>query len=163
MNIVATQKLTRQTPRKVRLVANSVRKLSLEKAIDQLSVIQRRSSLVILKTIKQAIANALNNHNLSFESLELKNILVTEGPSYKRFQAASRGRAHSILKRTSNIRVELTSATPVEVVTEPVIAASSDEAKVSEKKSETKKVAAKTTKPKQASPKTKLVKKEKTV
>jgi len=107
MKITATQKQIRQTPRKMRLVANQVKNLSLEQAMRQLAVINRRASLNILKVIKQAIASAMNNHRLSFESLTLANIQVTPGPVYKRWRAVSRGRAHSIMKRTSHVRVEL--------------------------------------------------------
>ncbi len=107
MIIKATQKNTRQTPRKVRLVANTIKDLPLEQAIKQLAVIERRATLVVLKTLKQAIANAMNNHNYAFEDLSLKNILVEEGPRYKRFRAVSRGRAHGLIKRTCHVTVEL--------------------------------------------------------
>ncbi len=107
MKIKAEQKYIRQSPRKVRLVANQVRKLSLEKAMRQLAVIERKASLTVLKVIRQAIANATNNLSIPFEQLELKNILVKPGPTYKRFQAVSRGRAHQILKRTCYVEVIL--------------------------------------------------------
>lgn len=107
MIIKARQKNTRQTPRKVRLVANEVKNLKLEEAIKQLAVMERRATLVILKALKQAISNAINNHGFSFEDLELDNILVTEGPRYKRFRAVSRGRAHTVLKRTCHVEVIL--------------------------------------------------------
>ena len=107
MQIIAEQKNTRQSPRKVRLVANTVRKMSLEHALRQLSVMEKRPSLVVSKVIRQALANAWHNHNLSLEELELKNILVNVGPTYKRWRAVSRGRAHNIFKRTSHIRVIL--------------------------------------------------------
>lgn len=107
MKITATQKQIRQTPRKMRLVANQVKDLPLEQAMRQLAVINRRASLSILKVVKQAIANAMNNHRLPFESLVLSSIQVTPGAVYKRWRAVSRGRAHSIMKRTSHIRVEL--------------------------------------------------------
>lgn len=107
MEIVAVQKTTRQTPRKVRLVANAVRKLPLEQAIRQLSVMEKRASLVVAKVLRQALANAKHNHRLELADLQLKNIIVETGPVYKRWQAASRGRAHSITKRTSHVRVIL--------------------------------------------------------
>lgn len=107
MIIKATQKNTRQTARKVRLVANAVRKLSVEDAIKQLAVIERKSSLVILKVLRQAIANAIHNHNYSIENLSIKNITVAPGPQYKRFRAVSRGRAHTVVKKTCHITVEL--------------------------------------------------------
>lgn len=107
MLIAATQKYTRQTPRKVRLVASAVRKLSIKKAIEQLSLIERKSTMVILKTLRQVLADAKHNHNLDIKDLNLKNILIEAGPTYKRFRAVSRGRAHGIFKRTCHIKVIL--------------------------------------------------------
>lgn len=116
MIITATQKNTRQTALKMRLVVNQVRKLSLADAIKQLSVIQKRSSLTVLKVVRQAIANAMHNHGYSFEELTLKNITVAPGQSYKRFRAVSRGRAHTIFKRTCHVTVELEAGSAPKVV-----------------------------------------------
>jgi large subunit ribosomal protein L22 len=110
MLITATQKYTRQSPRKVRLVANAVRKLSLDAALKQLAVMDKRASMVVMKTIRQAIANAMNNQRFAFADLSLDNILISDGPKFKRFQAVSRGRAHSIIKRASHITVILKTA-----------------------------------------------------
>jgi len=107
MIITATQKNTRQTARKVRYVADVVKKMSIEDAIKQLAVMERRASLVVLKTLRQAIANAMNNHQLSLDELKIKNIVVDVAPTYKRWRAVSRGRAHTILKRSCHIKVEL--------------------------------------------------------
>jgi large subunit ribosomal protein L22 len=108
MTIKAVQKYTRQTPRKVRLVANAVRKLSLEQALRQLSVIEKKATMVVSKVVKQAIADGINNHGYKFEDLVLENILVGEGPRYRRFRAVSRGRAHDVKKRTAHVTVILT-------------------------------------------------------
>jgi large subunit ribosomal protein L22 len=158
MLIKATQKNTRQTPRKVRLVANTVKKLPLDQALRQLAVIERRSSLVILKTLKQAMANAINNHGFKFDDLMLDNILITEGPRFRRFRAASRGRAHGIIKRSSHITVTLktreadkavkpgettTPAPKAEVVPAKTEAAQPKKAPKTAKKTSTKKVAKK--------------------
>ncbi len=110
MLITATQKYTRQSPRKVRLVANAVKKLKLEAALKQLAVMDKRASVVVLKTIRQAMANAMNNHRYAFADLSIVDIRVGEGPKYKRFQAVSRGRAHSIIKRSSHVTVVLKTA-----------------------------------------------------
>lgn len=107
MKFKAVQKNTRQTPRKIRLVANQVKKLSLEEALKQLAVIRRKSTLVLLKTIKQAMANAKNNHGIAPTELEIDEITVTEGPRYRRFRAVSRGRAHGVIKRNSHVTVVL--------------------------------------------------------
>ncbi len=107
MQITATQLTTRETPRKVRLVADVVRKLSPEDAVKQLLVVERRAGEVILKVLNSALANAAHNHNLQPADLQIDNITVNEGPRFKRFQPVSRGRAHNIVKRTSHIRVTL--------------------------------------------------------
>ena len=107
MIIRATQKNTRQTPLKVRLVANQVRKLPLDEAMRQLAVMEKKSTIVLIKTLNQAIANAKHNYGLELADLELANILVNDGQVYKRFRAVSRGRAHHILKKTCHIIVEL--------------------------------------------------------
>ncbi|MDQ5951095.1 MAG: large subunit ribosomal protein [Patescibacteria group bacterium] len=107
MTIIATQKYARQTARKVRLVANSVRKMPLEAAVRQLGVMDRTASILVLKVVRQAVANAMNNHGLKFEELELKNITVDGAATYKRFRAASRGRGNSVFKRSCHVTVTL--------------------------------------------------------
>ncbi len=108
MIITAQQTNIRQSSRKVRLVANQVKKLGLNQAIEQLAIIQRRSSLAILKVIKQALANAVNNNHLDIDQLLLADIIVSDGPIYKRMRAVSRGRGHAIEKRTCHVKVTLT-------------------------------------------------------
>ena len=107
MQIIAEQKNVRQAPRKVRLVANQVKKMDLQSAVVQLGSMERRASEVILKVIKQAVANATKNNGLSVENLQLADIIVSDGMVLKRMRAASRGRGHSIEKRTCHIRVIL--------------------------------------------------------
>ena len=160
MLIKATQKTTRQTPRKLALVANVVRGEELTDALKQLAVMDRRASLVILKVMRQAIANATHNHGAKFEDLKLKDIVINEGPRYKRWQAVSRGRAHGIVKRTSHVTVILevketeASAQPAETnkVSTKVVAKQSASAKPTQskpkpKKSPSKKVTKPTKKP----------------
>jgi large subunit ribosomal protein L22 len=137
MKIIAEQKNTRQSPRKVRLVANSVRKLPLEKAIEQLSLIERRATLVVLKVLRQALANAWHNHGFKAEDVTLVNILVTEGPRYKRFRAVSRGRGHGVVKKTCHIKVILETKSEAKKATK-------QEIKKSEEKKDKKKIIAKT-------------------
>jgi large subunit ribosomal protein L22 len=108
MQIRAEQKNSRQSPRKVRLVANQIKDLPLEQAFVQLSLMERKASLVLLKVLRQAVANALNNHQLNMQDLAIKSIVVKTGPTYKRMRAVSRGRGHRILKRTCHVEVILT-------------------------------------------------------
>jgi large subunit ribosomal protein L22 len=107
MLISATQKNTRQSPRKVRLVANTVKSLSLEEAFNQLALIPKHATDVVAKVVRQAVANAVNNHGYQVSDLVIEKIIVNEGPRFKRFQAVSRGRAHNITKRTSHVTVVL--------------------------------------------------------
>ncbi|MFZ5365687.1 MAG: 50S ribosomal protein L22 [Patescibacteria group bacterium] len=106
MEIVAKSRYTRISPRKLRLVADSIRGMNSKQALVLLSQAGKRGEW-LSKTLKQAIANAQNNFSLKNEDLKIKKIEVSEGPIYKRFQPVSRGQAHPIKKRTSHIKVIL--------------------------------------------------------
>jgi len=112
MLIRATQKSVRVSPRKMRLVADSLRGLPLSDIKHQLHSLNKSASLPLRKTLSQAIANAVNNHQLSEKNLKLKEIQIGEGSTFKRWQPVSRGRAHPILKRTSHIRITLETKAP---------------------------------------------------
>lgn len=118
MIIKASQQDIRQAPRKVRLVANSVKELSLEAAIRQLAVMRRAATIPVLKTLRQAVANATHNHGLVASNLRIKELVVNDGATLKRWRAVSRGRSHSIEKRTCHIMVTLETTDPVAAVTE---------------------------------------------
>lgn len=112
MLIKAEQKFVRISPRKVRLVANAIRGLSVAETKDQLKVLNKRAALPLRKTLHQAIANAVNNKQQLEENLTIKEIQIGEGPTFKRWQPVSRGRAHPILKRVSHIKIILESKAP---------------------------------------------------
>ena len=107
MLIKAEQKYVRTSPRKLRLVANAVRKLSPALALVYLERINKRATQPLAKTIKQALANAKNNAGVDQNSLKIKELAINQGPVYKRAQPVSRGMSHPIAKRTSHIRVIL--------------------------------------------------------
>ena len=107
MEIIAYQKSVRVSPRKLRLVADSVRSLHPAKALVHLQFMHKSAAGVLHKVMKQAVSNAINNLKLTEAEIKTKHIMVEEGPRYKRFNAASRGRARQILKRTSHIKVVL--------------------------------------------------------
>lgn len=108
MEIIAKTSV-RVAPRKVRLVADSIRKLSLDEALRSLSVIKNRGSVGLEKTLKSAIANAINNNKVKQESLTIKSIDVLEAPSYKRFHPSTRGRVHPYKRRGSHVKIVLES------------------------------------------------------
>lgn len=109
MEIMAKSKFIRMSPLKLRLVASCLgRNLSPAQALITLSSLNKAGALPLFKTVKQAIASATNNFALKEEDLRIKKIQVDGGPVMKRYRPVSRGMAHSILKRTSNITVVLT-------------------------------------------------------
>lgn len=109
MQVRAYQKYVRTSPRKLRLAADAVKKFPAKKALTHLQFMNKRAAVVLAKVLKQAISNAVNNHNLVEENLEIKQLEIEKGPTLKRWQPVSRGRAHSILKRMSHIKIILES------------------------------------------------------
>ena len=105
MHVQATLKYARVVPQKARLVADQIRGLSAEKAIDFLRFNSKKSSDVIKKVLDSAIANAEHNEGADIDELHVANIFVDEGPSSTRFRARARGRVNYIKKRTSHITV----------------------------------------------------------
>jgi len=109
--IRAQEKYIRVTPRKLRLIADAIKKLSVGQAQIKLAMLPKSGALPMLKALKSAVANAVNVSGLSEQSLVIKNILVDEGFKMKR---RGRGRKASsgygggvIQKRTSHITVTL--------------------------------------------------------
>lgn len=107
MEVKAEVKYIRISPRKVRLVVEAIKGLSPLKALEYLGFVNKRTAKPLSKLIQSAIANAKNNFDLKPENLKFKKIQVGEGPTLKRWQAVSRGRAHQIMKRTSHIKIIL--------------------------------------------------------
>lgn len=108
MDVVAHLRHLRIAPRKVRLVIDLVRGLPIDKAIDQLTMLPKRSSLPILKLIKSAQANAVHNFQVDPKTLVVTSIQANEGPKLKRWTPKAFGRANPVLKRTSHVTVVLT-------------------------------------------------------
>lgn len=104
---VAVGKNIKMSPRKMRLVADSVKKSDLQNALAQLVVLNKRAADPIRKALESAVANATHNFGKEKASLTIKDIIVTEGISYKRYHYASRGRIHPYKRRTSHVKVVL--------------------------------------------------------
>ena len=91
---------------KVRPVANCIRRQSCEKALAVLDAMPQKGAFFIKRTLKSAIANAMDRNNKLDEStLFISELLVNEGPQAKRLWARSRGRADRLIKRSSHIVV----------------------------------------------------------
>ena len=97
----------RIAPRKVRLVANLIKKSSALSAQAQLKFQSKKAALPILKLLKSGVASAMNNFNLAPENLYIANIFVDEGRKLKRFRPRAFGRAGAIHKKTSHITLIL--------------------------------------------------------
>ena len=115
MEFVATSKSVRISPRKVRLVADTVRNLSIKDALDRLSLIGKIASRPIEKTLLSVLANATHmvkdvktTAKPDIDTLKIKSLEIFEGPSLKRFHPSTRGRIHPYKKRSSHIKIVLT-------------------------------------------------------
>lgn len=104
MEGIAIQKYVHMSPRKVRLVADMVRKVTPQEAVTVLPFVRKRAADPVRKTIRAAIANAVQK-GANPDLLIFKEIQVSQGPKLKRFRAVSRGRAHGYEKMMSHIRV----------------------------------------------------------
>lgn len=107
MPITTNQKYIRISPQKIRVVAKAVKNLTPSEALTQLSFINSKAAAALKKALQQALANATNNSQLPINQLRFSSIEINEGPTFKRWRAVSRGRAHSIFKRTSHIKINL--------------------------------------------------------
>lgn len=107
MPVIAKLRYLRIAPRKVRLVADSIRGKSAEEAQTILRFTIKKAGQPLLKLLKQALANARNNFQLDETNLYISKITVDEGPKYKRWRARARGRAAAIQKKTSHVTLIL--------------------------------------------------------
>lgn len=103
MQASATLKFVRLSPQKARLVADQIRGLPADRAVQLLSFSNKRAAGVIRKVLDSAIANAEHNEGADIDELRVRTICVDEGPVHKRYRARARGRGTRILKRTSHI------------------------------------------------------------
>jgi len=105
MQAVAKLRHARLSAQKGRLVADQIRGLPVEKALEVLAFSNKKASDLIKKILDSAIANAENNEGADIDELRVSAICVDEGPTMKRIRARAKGRAARILKRTSHITV----------------------------------------------------------
>lgn len=107
MEVKASAKYIKISPRKLRLVADVIRGLGLEEAFSQLRLTNKKAADPLAKLLDSAQANAENNFELEKNNLFIKEIRVNEGPTLHRWMPRARGRATPIRKRTSHIEILL--------------------------------------------------------
>lgn len=107
MQVSAKLKNLRKSPRKVRIVSDSLKGLDVEKAASHLKFLIKGSSPHFEKLLKSAVANAENNFGLDKNNLYIKDIKVDEGQKLKRWLPRAHGRASLLLKRTCSVELIL--------------------------------------------------------
>ena len=95
----------RTSPRKLNLVAQSIRGLPVQRALNELQFSEKRIAKDVSKALYSAISNAENNHNLDIDSLVVAEAYVGKNMVMKRFSARARGRASRIEKPFSEITI----------------------------------------------------------
>lgn len=103
MEVKASLKHLRISPRKTRLVAGVIRGLEVNKAVNQLKFLNKKSAKPMLKLVQSAISSAVNNYELDKNNLVIKEVRVEDGKTLKRWMPRAHGRATVIRKRMSHI------------------------------------------------------------
>jgi large subunit ribosomal protein L22 len=107
MQAVAKLRYASLAAQKGRLVADQIRGLPVEKALDILTFSNKKGAALMKKVLDSAIANAENNEGADIDELRVATVMVDEGPTMKRIRARAKGRGARILKRTSHITVSV--------------------------------------------------------
>ncbi len=105
METVAKLKNAQISAQKVRLVADQIRGVPVERALQLLTFSTKKAAVLVKKVLESAIANAEHNEGADIDELRVNRIFVDEGPTMKRWQARAKGAAYHILKRSSHITV----------------------------------------------------------
>ncbi|MDO5438481.1 MAG: 50S ribosomal protein L22 [Erysipelotrichaceae bacterium] len=105
MEVKATAKTVRISPRRTRLVLDLIRGKDVKEALAILKFTPNRAAEIITKVVKSAAANATHNFQLDEEKLYIKACYANEGVTLKRFLPRAKGSASALNKRTSHITV----------------------------------------------------------
>ncbi len=103
---VAQSKGVRVSTRKVRLVADAIRKMSAVDALNVLSQMGKRGAVSLDKTLESAVANGVVK-GFEKEKLFIKSLEVNEAPALKRYHPSTRGRIHPYKRKSSHIKIVL--------------------------------------------------------
>ena len=105
MKTSAVLRGVRLSAQKGRLVADQIRGLPVDKALNILTFSPKKGAAIIRKVLESAIANAEHNDGADIDELKVATIHVERGPSLKRFTARAKGRGNRITKPTCHIYV----------------------------------------------------------
>jgi large subunit ribosomal protein L22 len=107
MEVAARLKGARISAQKARLVADQVRGMQVEEALNLLEFSNKKAAQIVKKILDSAIANAENNEGADVDELKVSSIYVDEGMTMKRLSPRAKGRADRILKRSCHITVKV--------------------------------------------------------
>jgi large subunit ribosomal protein L22 len=105
MEVKAIHRGARISAQKTRLVADQIRGLSVEKALNVLTFSPKKAAGIVKKVVLSAIANAEHNEGADIDELKIKTIYVDKAASLKRFTARAKGRGNRIEKQSCHITV----------------------------------------------------------
>ena len=105
MEVKASGRYMRISAQKVRRIVGAVKGKPVESGLNTLRFMPQKSARIVEKILRSAVANADNRGNLDVDALVVRNVIVDEGPTAKRFRPRARGRSTKIFKRTSHITV----------------------------------------------------------
>lgn len=100
-------KNVRISPKKLAVIAYTIRNKDVNWALDFLKFAPKKWAKILYKVLLSAVSNAVNNNSQDPNNLYIWSLIISKWIVYKRWQPISRGRMHPILKRTSNIKLEL--------------------------------------------------------
>jgi large subunit ribosomal protein L22 len=107
MKTSATLRGVRLSAQKGRLVADQIRGMPVDKALNLLAFSPKKGAAIIRKVLESAIANAEHNDGADIDELKVANVQVDGAPFFARYAARAKGRGDRILKRNSHITVRV--------------------------------------------------------
>ncbi|AGH85495.1 MULTISPECIES: 50S ribosomal protein L22 [Ralstonia solanacearum species complex] len=107
MEVKAIHRGARISAQKTRLVADQIRGLPIERALNVLAFSPKKAAVIVKKVVESAIANAEHNEGADIDELKVKSIYIDKATSLKRFTARAKGRGNRIEKQTCHITVTL--------------------------------------------------------
>jgi len=105
MQAMAKMRHAKTSAQKARLVADQIRGLPAEQALNQLRFSTKKAAALMRKVLESAIANAEHNEGADIDELKVATVMVDEGPKMKRMRARAKGRGNRIIKQTSHLTV----------------------------------------------------------
>lgn len=107
MEVAARLKGAKISAQKARLVADQIRGLEVDKALNELAFSPKKAAAIVKKLLESAIANAENNEGADIDELRVSAIFVDEGITMKRIRPRAKGRADRIMKRSCHVTIKV--------------------------------------------------------